>query len=132
MHLEIDDEIRQVESRIAGVRTGLRLNSKQAGRKALDGLASPVTLAVALALGFAAGGGLKRKRGDEPPQRRSSDTTRKAAAASGVAGLLMTGAMWFVRAQYGSPVGLAQAILAKFSKKHAPREYPAREFPPRV
>ena len=27
MHLEIDDEIRQVETRISGVRTGLRLNA---------------------------------------------------------------------------------------------------------
>ncbi len=129
MHLEIDDEIRQVETRIAGVRTGLRLNGKQAGRKALDGLASPVTIAVALALGFAAGGGLRRKA---PERRRADSDTRKAAAASGVAGLLMTGAMWFIRAQFGSPMGLAQAVMSKVSPKRSPKEYPAREFPPRI
>src|SRR5947207_10144481 len=117
MHLQIDDEIRQIETRISGVRTGLRLNAKQAGHKALDGLASPVTLAVALALGFAAGGGLRRKK---PPERRRADSdTRKAAAASGVAGLLMTGAMWFIRAQFGSPMGLAQVVMSKVSQKRS-------------
>jgi len=129
MHLQIDDEIRQVETRISGVRTGLRLDAKQASHKTLDGLASPVTLAVALALGFAAGGGLRRKPVE---RRRGYQETRKAAAASGVAGLLMTGAMWFIRAQFGSPVGLAQAILAKVNQRRSPSEYPAREFPPRV
>jgi hypothetical protein len=34
--------------------------------------------------------------------------------------LLTTGAMWFVRAQYGSPMRAAQMLLQKFSSRKAP------------
>lgn len=127
MHLKLDEEIVEVEKRIAGRKTDITRVGKETGRRTLDGLASPVTLAGALALGFAAGGRLGRKR---PPERRHDRAAK--AKATGVVGLLMSGAMWFVRAQYGSPVGLAQALMQKFQHRKAPREYPAREFPPRV
>lgn len=116
MHLKLDDEIVQVETRIAGRKSQISYVGKATGKRAMDGLASPVTLAGALALGFAMGGRLGRKRA---PERRSGRAAK--AKASGIAGLLMTGAMWFVRAQYGSPVGLAQAMMQKFSRRNSPR-----------
>ena len=130
MHLKLDDEIVQIENRIAGRKTQLTHVSKATGKRALDGLASPVTLAGALALGFAVGGRLG-KRKPEKPQRRTEDTKKKAAM-GGIAGLVVSGAMWFIRAQYGGPAGLAQVLMEKFSRRGSPREYPAREFPPRV
>jgi len=33
--------------------------------------------------------------------------------------LLTTGAMWFIRAQYGSPVRAAQQLLTKFQSRKA-------------
>ncbi len=110
MHLKLDDEIYRLENRIASRKGQLTYVSKATGRRALRGLASPVTLAAAAAVGFAAGGGLGRGR------HNGHDRAEKAGA-SGIAGLLVTGAMWFVRAQYGSPAGFARAMLDKFSKK---------------
>lgn len=127
MHLKLDDEIVQVEKRIAGRKTQITYVGKATGRRTLDGLASPVTLAGALALGFAVGGRVGRKR---PPERRRDRAGK--AKATGLVGLALSGAMWFVRAQFGSPMGLAQVLIEKFQRRKAAREYPAREFPPRV
>ena len=118
MHLKLDDEIVQIEQRIAGRKDLLGRAGRETGRRALEGLASPVTLAGALALGFAVGGGLGRKR-EKPPQRRADDRGAKAKL-SGVAGLALSGAMWFIRAQYGGPAGLARALAEKFSRPRPP------------
>lgn len=130
MHLKLDDEIVQIEHRIAGRKQRLSTVGRATGKRSLDVLASPVTLAGALALGFAVGGGLGRRR-EKPPQRRADDKAAKAKL-SGIAGLALSGAMWIVRQQFGGPVGLARFLAEKFQNRGAPREYPAREFPPRV
>lgn len=130
MHLKLDDEIVQIENRIAGRKTQITRVGRAAGQRSRDVLASPVTIAGALALGFAVGGGLGRKR-EKPPTRRSDDKSTKAKA-SGIAGLAISGAMWFIKHQFGGPVGLAHILMEKFSRRSSPREYPAREFPPRV
>jgi len=112
MHLKLDDEIYRIERRIASRKGQLTYVSKAAGRRALRGLASPATLAAAVAVGFAAGGfGRKRRNGANGHDRAAK------AGASGVAGLLMSGAMWFVRAQYGSPANFARAMIEKVAKK---------------
>ena len=136
MHLKLDDEIVQIESRIVGRRQQLSRVGRETGRRTLDVLASPVTVAGALALGFAVGGGLGRRK-EKPPSRRSDDKIAKAKA-SGIAGLALSGALWFVKHQFGGPVGLARFLVDKFQHSRLrgngapPREYPAREFPPRV
>jgi len=130
VHLKLDDEIVQIENRIAGRKQQLSHAGRATGKRTLDVLASPVTIAGALALGFAVGGGLGRRR-EKPPARRADDRSSKAKA-SGIAGLALSGAMWFVRHQFGGPVGLARFLADKFQRRGAPREYPAREFPPRV
>ena len=130
MHLKLDDEIVQIENRIAGRKQQISYTGRATGKRTLDVLASPVTIAGALALGFAVGGGLGRKR-EKPPARRADDRSGKAKA-SGIAGLALSGAMWFVKQQFGGPVGLARYLADKFQHRGAPREYPAREFPPRV
>ena len=112
MHLNLDDEIYRLENRIASRKGQLTYVGRATGRRALRKLASPAALAAAAAVGFAAGGfGRKRRNGANGHERAAS------AGASGVAGLLMSGAMWFVRAQYGSPANFARAMIEKFSKK---------------
>jgi hypothetical protein len=130
MHLKLDDEIVQIENRIAGRKQRLSAFGRATAKRSLDVLASPVTIVGALALGFAVGGGLGRRR-EKPLPRRAEDRSAKAKA-SGIAGLALSGAMWLVKHQFGGPVGLARFVAEKFQHRGAPREYPAREFPPRA
>ena len=112
-----DKEIFAVESRIAARRAQLKSTSREAGRRAMQKLTSPVALIGAVALGFFVSGGLaKREKKPEHPERRKSDHM-KAAKATGIVGTLITGAMWVIRAQYGSPTRFAQAMLEKFQSK---------------
>ena len=112
----LESEIRELEKRIAGRRAELRRDSHLAGRKALNGLASPAALVTAVAVGFAAGGGLRRKRrnGRNGNEHGNGNGAGKA---TGIASLLMTGATWFIRAQFGSPAGLARAVLQKVQSR---------------
>ena len=115
-----DQEIFDVESRIATRRAQLALHSREAGRRAMQKLTSPVALIGAVALGFFVGGGLaKREKKPEHPERRKSDHM-KAAKATGIVGTLVTGAMWVIRARYGSPMRFAQAMLEKFQTPKKP------------
>jgi hypothetical protein len=112
-----DKEIYEVEQRIASRRAQLKKHGREAGTRAMQALASPVALAAAAALGFFAAGGLSRRQKEPPhPERRKSDHT-KAAKATGIAGLLTPLAMWFFKAQYGSPVHFAQVMLEKFQRR---------------
>lgn len=114
-----DNEIYEVEQRIALRRSQLGRHSREAGNRALQALASPVALAAAAALGFFAAGGLSRKQKEPPhPERRKGDHM-KAAKATGLAGLVIPAAMWLMRAQYGSPVHFAQVMLEKFQRRKA-------------
>jgi len=114
-----DSEIYEVEQRIALRRAQLARHSREAASRALQALASPVALAAAAALGFFAAGGLSRKHKEPPhPERRKSDHM-KAAKATGLAGVVLPAAMWFMRAQWGSPVRFAQAMLEKFQRRKA-------------
>ena len=112
-----DSEIFEVEQRIAARRAQVKRHGREAGTRALQSLASPAALIGAAALGFFAASAFARRR-EKPkhPERRKSDHT-KAAKATGLAGVLLPAAMWFVRAQWGSPVSAARAVLAKFQGK---------------
>ena len=112
-----DKEIFEVEQRIALRRKQLARHTREASQRTMQALASPVALIAAAGLGFVLAGGFSKKRKEPPhPERRKSDHT-KAAKATGLAGILTPLAMWFIRAQYGSPVALAQSLLAKYQKR---------------
>ena len=112
-----DQEIYEVERRIALRRSQFTRHSKEATARAMQALASPVALVAAAAIGFIVAGGFSRKPKEPPhPERRKSDHM-KAAKATGIAGVLLPAAMWFVRAQWGSPVQAAQALLQKYQGK---------------
>jgi hypothetical protein len=117
-----DNEIYEVERRIALRRSQLVRHSKEAGSRAMQTLASPAALIGAAALGFFAAGAMaKRQQKPKHPERRKSDHT-KAAKATGLAGILLPVVMWFVKAQWGSPVAAAQAVLGKLqARKHEPK-----------
>src|SRR5262245_18086113 len=113
MHLNLDDQIYEVEKRIALRKADLEFGSRAAGRRALKGLGSPAALITAAAVGFAAGGcGRKRKRNGNHHHNGNG-----AVSETGLGSLLMTGATWFIKAQYGSPAGLARAVLGKIQAR---------------
>jgi hypothetical protein len=112
-----DQEIFEVESRIAARRAQVKKFRREAGARALQALASPAALIGAAALGFfAASAFARRRQKPQHPERRKSDHL-KAAKATGIAGMVLPAAMWLVRAQWGSPVRAAQVLLDKMAKQ---------------
>jgi len=115
-----DQEIFEVEKRIALRRAQLKRHAGDAGIRAKQALASPIALLAAAGIGFLLANSFVRRRKEPPhPERRKSDHL-KAAKATGFAGILSTGAMWLIKAKYGSPVSAAQALLQKFSSRKVP------------
>ncbi len=119
-----DQEIFDVESRIAARRAQLARHSKEAGTRAMRALASPWALGAAALVGFLAAGGLSRKPKQPPhPERRKEDHL-KAAKATGIAGMLMPAAMWLIKMKWGSPVAAAQAVIGKIQQRKKSKPSP--------
>jgi hypothetical protein len=115
-----DEEIYQVEQRIALRRSQVARYAREAGTRAMQRLASPWALGAAGLIGFLAASAIAKREQKPPhPERRKEDHT-KAAKATGLAGMLIPVGMWLVRAQWGSPVAAAQVLLEKMSRKKAP------------
>jgi hypothetical protein len=108
---ELDHDIEEVEKRLAHRRQVLDATAHEAARRTKhtlkDALSSPAVLIGAVALGFLAGGGIARR----PPHYKDRRKKDAQAAKKGVAGLLMTGAMWLIKSQLGNPAAIAQLIL---------------------
>jgi hypothetical protein len=114
-----DNEIFELEQRIAAHRAQMKRHAQEAKARALHKMASPGALIAAAALGFLAAKALARRNQTPPhPERRKSDHL-KAAKATGLAGMVLPAAMWLVRAQWGSPVRAAEALLQKMSGRKA-------------
>ena len=124
--MRLDPEIDDVEARIVRRRHELariaeegKQRAKEQGRLAVRKLTSPGALAGAAVIGFLVGGGaVRRHRKDKTAvlrsgRRRSDPAGARTAAKSGVIGALMTGAMWLVRARFGSPAGLATYLMSR-------------------
>jgi hypothetical protein len=115
-----DQEIFEVEKRIALRRAQLKRHAGDARTRATRALASPIALLAAAGIGFLLANSFARRKKEPPhPERRKSDHA-KAAKATGLAGILTTGLMWVVKAKYGSPFAAAQALLEKFSSRKTP------------
>ena len=118
-----DQEIYEVEKRIAERRHRVEAFAKQTGRSTLRALTSPWALAGAAVIGFLAAGGMARRHeaAHHEPRRRMSYSDKKAAKASAFSGLAMTALTWIIKSQFGSPVAMAQFFLAKLKKEPDPR-----------
>ena len=120
-----DQEIYEVEKRIAERRHRVEAFARQTGRSTLRALTSPWALAGAALIGFLAAGGVQRRRRVVHVERRR----KKEAKAGAMASVAMAAASWFIKSQFGSPVGMAQYFLAKIKKEPTPME---RRAAPRV
>jgi hypothetical protein len=127
--MRLDPEIDKVEVRIMRRRHELTRVTQESGERAMKTLASPGALIGAALLGFLAGGGIapRHKAGHARSGRRRNDPAARAVQRTGVVGALATGAMWLVRAKFGSPAGLAQYVMSlarrrqATSARHTPR-----------
>ena len=117
-----DQEIYEVEKRIAERRHRVEAFAKLTGRSTLRALTSPWALAGAAVIGFLLAGGMQRRHEKPKFERRSmSPSDKKAAKASALSGLGMTALTWIIKSQFGSPVAMAQYFLAKMKKEPDPR-----------
>ena len=117
--MQLDPEIDKVEARIVQRRHELSRITKETGQSAMRMLTSPGALAGAAVVGFLVAGGAVRRHHHHKVavarsgRRRSDPGGARTAAKSGVIGALMTGAMWLVRARFGSPAGLATYLMSR-------------------
>jgi len=119
----IDREIFEVENRLRVREAVIRQTASAAQQRTIQALKSPVMLAGAVALGFLVAGGAGRRRAKGPAlSRRSRDKEQTKGFALG--GLLMTAATWFLRSQFGGPVGLARVVLSKVKNKNTANTAP--------
>lgn len=109
----IDKEIFEIEQRLRLREAAIKQAAREAKQRSVKALTSPATIAGALALGFVVAGGLGRRRAKG--QALSQETKEKSKGFA-LGSLLMTGAMWFVRNQFGGPAGLAHFVLSKTKK----------------
>ena len=109
-----DQEIYDVELRIAERRHRVEAVARQTGHAALRALTSPLALAGAAALGFLAASGFMRRREHRAAMPRDR---RKAAKVGGIASLAMAAASWIIKAQFGSPAALAHFVMSKVKRQ---------------
>jgi hypothetical protein len=108
-----DPEIHAVEERLAQRRQRLGEVAQVTKQRTMQRLASPAVLAGAAVLGFLLAGGIKKR---EPKYKDRRKNTSKGLQTTGIASLLMTGGMWFVKARFGTPWAAAQYVLEKVKK----------------
>jgi hypothetical protein len=113
-----DPDIETVEARIMRRRHEMNRVTHETGHRAMKVLASPGALVGAAVVGFLAGGGIgHRSHPHKRAGRRRSDPAGARAAKTGIAGALMTGAMWLVRARFGSGAGLAKYVMSRLPSR---------------
>lgn len=105
MHTKYDDEIREVEARLAFEREALLNGAENLTDTAKRMAASPKGLLAAAAVGFAIGELTRGKR----RRARNDQASSVAPKAVGLGGVLGGVALALVRAQFGSPLGMGRA-----------------------
>lgn len=115
-----DQEIYEVEKRIAERRTRVESAFKATGRQTLRALTSPWALGGAALAGFLIAGGVRLRHPHVDTQLDPS--TKKAAKASTISSVAMAAATWFIKSQFGSPVDMARFFIGKVRSGKQPAQ----------
>ena len=117
----IDSEILEVERQLHRREEALTQETRELRTRSTKALMSPLTVAAALALGFVVAGSAARRKATAPIRYRDRRKQPEKGQAKGLAagGLLMTAATWFIKNQFGGPVGLARFVISKVRKDQA-------------
>jgi hypothetical protein len=113
----IDAEIYQVEQRLRLREAAIRHEARELKTRTAKALMSPASIAAALALGFLVAGGIGRRRARRNAPAVSQETKEQGKGFA-LGGLAMTAATWFIRNQFGGPVGLAKYVTAKIKNRN--------------
>ena len=111
----IDAEIFEVEQRLHRREAAIKYDARQLKGRSVKALMSPVSVVAAVALGFLVAGGVRRRKA-KANAPVVSQQTKEQSKGFAVGGLLMTAVMWFIKHQFGGPVGLAQFVVSKVRK----------------
>jgi hypothetical protein len=116
-----DPDVEKIEARIVRRRHELTRITHESSQRAIHVLASPGALIGAAMVGFLLGGGVVRRHHESVRSgRRKNDPGSRVAKRTGVIGALITGAMWLVRARFGSAAGLAHYVMDKRAQFRRP------------
>jgi len=117
----IDAEIFAVEQRLHEREAAMKREVRELKSRGKRALMSPMTIGAVLVLGVVAVGAAARRKATAPvryrDRRKQTGEPSKGLALSGV---LMTAATWFVKNQFGGPVGLARFVVSKVRKNEDP------------
>ena len=111
----IDGEIFEVEQRLHLREAVLKSEARELKQRSARALMSPVSIVGAVAAGFLVAGGLGRRKARKNAPAVSKETKEQSKGFA-VGGLLMTAVTWFIKNQFGGPVGLAQFVVSKIRK----------------
>jgi hypothetical protein len=128
----IDAEIAAVEERIAARKVLLRHTAATAKQRAAKRLGPPALIAGAVVLGLVAVRIVRGRKRKAAPEPMVAEDTKEQTKGFALGTLLMTGATWFLRSQFGGPVGLAQFVLSKVRERRSPATAEPADIPPQV
>jgi hypothetical protein len=112
----IDAEIYEVEQRLHLREAAIKSETRELKTRAARALMSPASIVAAVALGFVVAGTVGRRRAATRGAPAVSQETKEQSKGFAVGGLLMTAVTWFIKNQFGGPVGLAQFVVSKIRK----------------
>jgi len=115
----IDAEIYEVEQRLHLREAVIKSETRELKTRAARALMSPASIVAAVALGFVVAGTVGRRRATRGAPAVSQETKEQGKGFA-VGGLLMTAATWFIKNQFGGPVGLAQFVVSKIRSRNPP------------
>lgn len=115
----IDAEIFHIEQRLHMRENAIKRDARELKQRTVKALMSPVSIVAAVALGFLVAGGIGRRKAKADAPLVSKETKEQSKGLA-VGGLVMTAVTWFIRNQFGGPVGLARFVISKI-RKNEPR-----------
>ena len=106
---QLDEQILEVENRIARRRMAVELTARAAWRRSVQKVFSPAGLIGAAGVGFLAVAAIFRRRPKIVERRKSGRSPGKWGS---VLGLLASGALTLAKRQYGGPVQMAATLAS--------------------
>ena len=115
----IDAEIFEIERRLHLREAALKGEARELRVRTLSALKSPLTIVAAVAAGFLVAGSVGRRRARRNAPAVSRET-REQSKGFAVGGVLMTALTWFIKNQFGGPVGLARFVVSRIRRDRKP------------
>ena len=118
---QLDEQIFEVENRIARRRMAVELTARAAWRRSVQKVFSPAGLIGAAGVGFLAVAAIFRRRPKIVERRKSGRAPGKWGS---VLGLLASGALTLAKRQYGGPVQMASTLASQIKAFRQKRTSP--------